>query len=64
MSSCAIGAAWTCETRSWSSATAIWACGRHFTCSSGPKLVTASYLGMFLDDPTDVPAEVVDYLAE
>lgn len=28
------------------------------------QLTTARYLGVFLDDPTDVPAEVVDYLAE
>lgn len=27
-------------------------------------LTTARYLGVFLDDPTDGPAEVVDYLAE
>ncbi|MEH0564456.1 DUF4158 domain-containing protein [Streptomyces silvae] len=28
------------------------------------QLTTARYLGVFLDDPTDVPPEVVDYLAE
>jgi hypothetical protein len=28
------------------------------------QLTTARYLGVFLDDPTDVPTEVVDYLAE
>ncbi|WP_435616135.1 Tn3 family transposase [Streptomyces coelicoflavus] len=28
------------------------------------QLTTARYLGVFLDDPTDVPAEVADYLAE
>ncbi|GAA5052436.1 Tn3 family transposase [Streptomyces similanensis] len=28
------------------------------------QLTTARYLGVFLDDPTDVPAEVVGYLAE
>nr|WP_281392922.1 DUF4158 domain-containing protein [Streptomyces zagrosensis] len=28
------------------------------------QLTTARYLGVFLNDPTDVPAEVVDYLAE
>ncbi|MFF4648283.1 Tn3 family transposase [Streptomyces sp. NPDC001389] len=28
------------------------------------QLTTARYLGVFLDDPTGVPAEVVDYLAE
>nr|WP_228925428.1 DUF4158 domain-containing protein [Streptomyces sp. DH7] len=28
------------------------------------QLTTARYLGVFLDDPTDVPAAVVDYLAE
>ncbi|MFE1029715.1 Tn3 family transposase [Streptomyces sp. NPDC058818] len=28
------------------------------------QLTTARYLGVFLDDPTDVPAEVIDYLAE
>ncbi|MGX9891389.1 Tn3 family transposase [Streptomyces sp. NPDC002276] len=28
------------------------------------QLTTARYLGVFLDDPTNVPAEVVDYLAE
>jgi hypothetical protein len=28
------------------------------------QLTTARYLGVFLDDATDVPAEVVDYLAE
>ncbi|GBQ00232.1 transposase [Streptomyces spongiicola] len=28
------------------------------------QLTTARYLGVFLDDPTDVPVEVVDYLAE
>ena len=28
------------------------------------QLTTARYLGVFLDDPTDVPIEVVDYLAE
>ncbi|MBC9713484.1 Tn3 family transposase [Streptomyces sp. TRM66268-LWL] len=28
------------------------------------QLTTVRYLGVFLDDPTDVPAEVVDYLAE
>ncbi|OWA24312.1 Tn3 family transposase [Streptomyces sp. CS057] len=28
------------------------------------QLTAARYLGVFLDDPTDVPAEVVDYLAE
>lgn len=28
------------------------------------QLTTARYLGVFLDDPTDAPAEVVDYLAE
>ncbi|MFD5222662.1 Tn3 family transposase [Streptomyces tendae] len=28
------------------------------------QLTTVRYLGAFLDDPTDVPAEVVDYLAE
>ena len=27
-------------------------------------MTTARYLGVFLDDPVDVPAEVVDYLAE
>lgn len=28
------------------------------------QLTTARYLGVFQDDPVDVPAEVVDYLAE
>ncbi|AGI86439.1 MULTISPECIES: Tn3 family transposase [Streptomyces] len=28
------------------------------------QLTTARYLGVFLDDPADVPPEVVDYLAE
>lgn len=28
------------------------------------QLTAARYLGVFLDDPTDVPVEVVDYLAE
>lgn len=28
------------------------------------QLTTVRYLGVFLDDPTDVPDEVVDYLAE
>ncbi|MDI3101932.1 DUF4158 domain-containing protein [Streptomyces sp. AN-3] len=28
------------------------------------QLTTARYLGVFLDDPTDIPAEVADYLAE
>ncbi|MFJ2195671.1 Tn3 family transposase [Streptomyces violaceusniger] len=28
------------------------------------QLTTARYLGVFLDDPTDVPVEIVDYLAE
>ncbi|SDN73945.1 Transposase and inactivated derivatives, TnpA family [Streptomyces wuyuanensis] len=28
------------------------------------QLTTARYLGVFLEDPTDVPVEVVDYLAE
>ncbi|MEE1766737.1 Tn3 family transposase [Streptomyces sp. JV185] len=28
------------------------------------QLTTARYLGVFLDDPMDVPVEVVDYLAE
>lgn len=28
------------------------------------QLTTARYLGVFLDDPADVPVEVVDYLAE
>ncbi|MFH9677364.1 Tn3 family transposase [Streptomyces sp. NPDC017405] len=28
------------------------------------QLTTARYLGVFLDDPTDVPQEVIDYLAE
>nr|WP_263303321.1 DUF4158 domain-containing protein [Streptomyces sp. 135] len=28
------------------------------------QLTTARYLGVFLDDPVDVPPEVVDYLAE
>lgn len=28
------------------------------------QLTAARYLGVFLDDPTDVPAEVADYLAE
>ncbi|WP_327259728.1 Tn3 family transposase [Streptomyces sp. NBC_01240] len=28
------------------------------------QLTTVRYLGVFLDDPTDVPAEVADYLAE
>ncbi|MFJ2203298.1 Tn3 family transposase [Streptomyces violaceusniger] len=28
------------------------------------QMTTVRYLGVFLDDPTDVPAEVVDYLAE
>ncbi|MCX5317890.1 DUF4158 domain-containing protein [Streptomyces sp. NBC_00154] len=28
------------------------------------QLTTVRYLGVFLDDPTDVPAEVVDYLAQ
>ncbi|GAA3485167.1 hypothetical protein GCM10018966_097000 [Streptomyces yanii] len=28
------------------------------------QLTTVRYLGVFLDGPTDVPAEVVDYLAE
>jgi len=28
------------------------------------QLTTAHYLGVFLEDQTDVPAEVVDYLAE
>ncbi|MFC9916043.1 Tn3 family transposase [Streptomyces sp. NPDC127197] len=28
------------------------------------QMTTVRFLGVFLDDPTDVPAEVVDYLAE
>jgi hypothetical protein len=28
------------------------------------QLTTARYLGVFLDDPADIPAEVADYLAE
>ena len=28
------------------------------------QIVTARYVGVFLADPTDVPTEVVDYLAE
>ncbi|MFF4693032.1 DUF4158 domain-containing protein [Streptomyces sp. NPDC001307] len=28
------------------------------------QMTTVGFLGVFLDDPTDVPAEVVDYLAE
>ncbi|MEU4678777.1 DUF4158 domain-containing protein [Micromonospora sp. NPDC023737] len=28
------------------------------------QMTTVPFLGVFLDDPTDVPAEVVDYLAE
>ncbi|MYR40425.1 DUF4158 domain-containing protein, partial [Streptomyces sp. SID4944] len=28
------------------------------------QLTTARYLGVFLDDPADVPVEVVEYLAE
>ena len=38
--------------------------GPHMKLGFALQLVTARYIGLFLEDPLDVPAEVVDFVAD